>query len=42
MSPQDTDIFEDAIRRLDRAFDFAQIDEQALQKLKHPKSKRNT
>ncbi len=31
-------IFEDAIRRLDRAFQYAQIDDEAVMKLKHPKS----
>ena len=37
MSTQDTDIFEDAIRRLDRAFQYAEIDQEAVQRLKHPK-----
>ena len=31
-------IFADAIQRLDRAFEHAQIDEEAVEKLKHPKS----
>jgi glutamate dehydrogenase (NADP+) len=31
-------IFNDAIRRLDRAFQYAAIDEEALEKLKHPKA----
>ena len=31
-------IFEDAIRRLDRAFEFAKIDAEAVEKLKHPKA----
>lgn len=31
------DVFEDAIGRLDRAFQFAEIDDEAVQKLKHPK-----
>ena len=30
-------IFEDAIGRLDRAFQFADIDEEAVERLKHPK-----
>ena len=30
-------VFEDAIGRLDRAFQFAEIDDEAVQKLKHPK-----
>lgn len=33
----DGDIFEDAIGRLDRAFQFADIDEEAVERLKHPK-----
>ena len=37
MSTQDTDIFQDAIRRLDRAFQYAEIDEEAVERLKHPK-----
>jgi len=37
MATQETDIFEDAIRRLDRAFQYAQIGEEALLKLKYPK-----
>ena len=36
-NPDDT-IFEDALGRLDRAFEFADIDEEALEKLKHPKA----
>ena len=35
---QQPDIFEDAIGRLDRAFQYAQIDGEAVLKLKHPKS----
>ncbi|MCA9426020.1 MAG: Glu/Leu/Phe/Val dehydrogenase [Candidatus Omnitrophica bacterium] len=31
-------LFEGAIARLDRAFEFARIDEEALEKLKHPKA----
>lgn len=31
-------LFSDAIKRLDRAFQYAQIDEEALEKLKHPKA----
>ena len=31
-------LFSDAIKRLDRAFKYAQIDEEALEKLKHPKA----
>ena len=31
-------VFSDAIKRLDRAFEYAQIDEEALEKLKHPKA----
>ena len=31
------DLFDDAIRRLDRAFQFAEIDEEAVERLKHPK-----
>ena len=39
MTPSDTtDLFADAVRRLDRAFQYAQIDEEALEKLKHPKA----
>ena len=37
MSIQDTNIFEDAIRRLDRAFQYAEIDQEAVERLKHPK-----
>jgi len=37
MSTQDTDIFEDAIGRLDRAFQYAEIDQEAVERLKHPK-----
>jgi glutamate dehydrogenase (NADP+) len=32
-----TSIFDDAIRRLDRAFQYADIDEEAVERLKHPK-----
>ena len=35
---QASDVFSDAIRRLDRAFEHARIDEEALEKLKHPKA----
>ena len=31
------DLFDDAIRRLDRAFQFAEIDEEAVERLKHLK-----
>ena len=31
------DIFEDAIRRLDTAFKYSEIDPEALELLKHPK-----
>ncbi len=31
------DIFEDAIRRLDQAFQYADIDQEAVERLKHPK-----
>jgi len=37
ISTQDTNIFEDAIRRLDRAFQYAEIDQEAVERLKHPK-----
>ena len=37
MSTQNTDIFDDAIRRLDRAFQYAEIDQEAVERLKHPK-----
>ena len=37
MSIQDTNIFEDAIGRLDRAFQYAEIDQEAVERLKHPK-----
>ena len=37
MSTQHTDIFEDAIGRLDRAFQYAEIDQEAVERLKHPK-----
>jgi len=33
----DRDIFRDAIQRLDRAFEYADIDEEAVERLKHPK-----
>ncbi len=33
-----TDVFSDAIKRLDRAFEYAQIDEEAVEKLRHPKA----
>ena len=39
MTPsENVDLFADAVRRLDRAFEYAQIDEEALEKLKHPKA----
>ena len=38
MSQDDARIFEDAIQRLDKAFEFADIDPEALEKLKHPKA----
>lgn len=34
---QDNNVFEDAIRRLDRAFQYADIDQEAVERLKHPK-----
>ncbi|MCL4112069.1 UNVERIFIED_CONTAM: hypothetical protein GTU68_015703, partial [Idotea baltica] len=37
VSDHQTDIFDDAIQRLDRAFQYAGIDEEAVAKLKHPK-----
>ncbi len=37
MSTQDNGIFEDAIGRLDRAFQYAEIDQEAVERLKHPK-----
>ncbi|MFV2067009.1 MAG: Glu/Leu/Phe/Val dehydrogenase [Pirellulales bacterium] len=36
--PIDGNVFDDAIRRLDRAFQYANIDEEALEKLKHPRT----
>ncbi len=36
--PANTSVFSDAIKRLDRAFQYASIDEEALEKLKHPKA----
>lgn len=33
-----TDVFSDAIQRLDRAFEYARIDEEAVEKLRHPKA----
>lgn len=39
MPPEtDSSIFDDAIRRLDAAFKYAEIDLEALEKLKHPKA----
>lgn len=41
MSDSTTDrpsVFADAITRLDRAFEYAEIDEESLEKLKHPKA----
>ena len=37
MGTHESDIFEDAIKRLDRAFQFAEIDSEAVERLKHPK-----
>ena len=37
MTSVSSNIFEDAIQRLDRAFQFADIDEEAVVRLKHPK-----
>ncbi|MCH7990145.1 MAG: Glu/Leu/Phe/Val dehydrogenase, partial [Planctomycetes bacterium] len=37
MSTQETNIFDDALRRLDRAFEYADIDQEAVERLKHPK-----
>jgi glutamate dehydrogenase (NADP+) len=37
MSEPDQNIFDDAIRRLDRAFQYADIDEEPVERLKHPK-----
>jgi glutamate dehydrogenase (NADP+) len=34
----DGNIFDDAIKRLDRAFEFAAIDAEAVERLKHPKA----
>ncbi len=34
----DQSVFADAVRRLDRAFEYAQIDEEALEQLKHPRA----
>lgn len=34
----ETDLFADAIRRLDQAFEYAKIDAEALENLKHPKA----
>jgi glutamate dehydrogenase (NADP+) len=34
----ETNIFDDAIRRLDRAFAYAKIDAEAVEKLKHPRA----
>lgn len=34
----DGNIFDDAIKRLDRAFEFAAIDREAIERLKHPKA----
>lgn len=38
MNHNDNHIFEDAILRLDDAFKYANIDEEAVEKLKHPKA----
>ena len=32
------EIFLDALKRLDRAFQYAEIDEEAVERLKHPKA----
>ncbi len=37
MPAHDGDIFDDAIRRLDRAFQYADIEQEAVDRLKHPK-----
>lgn len=37
MNDNDRDIYDDAIGRLDRAFEYAEIDEEAVERLKHPK-----
>ncbi len=37
MPDSERDIFQDATRRLDRAFQYAPIDEEAVHRLKHPK-----
>lgn len=34
----DQNVFSDAVKRLDRAFEYAGIDEEALEQLKHPKA----
>ncbi|MEM1295521.1 MAG: Glu/Leu/Phe/Val dehydrogenase [Verrucomicrobiota bacterium] len=36
-SPEHTDVFGDAIKNLDHAFQYASIHEEALERLKHPK-----
>ncbi len=38
MSESNGSIFEDAIKRLDKAFEYANIDPEALEKLKYPKA----
>ncbi len=38
MTHSDDGVFADAIQRLDRAFEYADIDEEALLRLKHPKA----
>lgn len=35
---EDERIFHDALKRLDKAFEYAEIDSEALEKLKHPKA----
>lgn len=37
MSDQENNIFDDALRRLDQAFQHADIDKEAVERLKHPK-----
>ena len=37
MSPNDSDIFKDAIGRLDRAVQYADVDQEVVERLKHPK-----
>ena len=37
MSTQEKNIFDDALRRLDRASQYAEIDQEAVERLRHPK-----